>query len=99
MDFESRVRLEFRGTWLSSDGDLVMMRELSDVLGLSGLPFGAARQPPGQERLPPFHQLNGLFRQSVYGRLVSRAPRAMVCRVQKMPEMAMRRQRHGRSRS
>ena len=37
LGFDRRVRLEFRGTQLSSDGVLLVMRELDDVLGLSDL--------------------------------------------------------------
>jgi hypothetical protein len=37
VDFDPRVRLEFRGTLLSSDGGLLVMRELGDALGLSAL--------------------------------------------------------------
>lgn len=33
VDFDPRVRLEFRGTQLSSDGGLLVMRELDDALG------------------------------------------------------------------
>ncbi len=33
VDFDSRVRLEFRGAQLSSDGGLLVMRELDDALG------------------------------------------------------------------
>lgn len=36
-DFDRQVRLEFRGTQLSSDGGLLVMRELGDALGLSDL--------------------------------------------------------------
>lgn len=35
VDFDPRVRLEFRGRQLSSDGGLVVMRELYEALGLS----------------------------------------------------------------
>ncbi len=35
VDFDPRVRLEFKGTQLSSDGGLLVMRELDDTLGLS----------------------------------------------------------------
>ncbi|MEZ5913264.1 MAG: hypothetical protein R3D84_14470 [Paracoccaceae bacterium] len=35
VDFDRRVRLEFRGAQISSDGGLLVMRELDDVLGLS----------------------------------------------------------------
>lgn len=41
VDFDPRVRLEFKGTKLSSDGGLLVMRELDDTLGLSDLASGA----------------------------------------------------------
>ena len=41
VDFDRRVRLEFRGTQLSSDGGLLVMRELDDALGLSDLASAA----------------------------------------------------------
>lgn len=65
--FDRRVRLEFRGTQLSSDGGLLVMRELDDALGLSNLAFGALRD--GRRGKNTVHRLDGLFRQSVYGRL------------------------------
>ena len=37
LGFDRRVRLEFRGTQLGSDGGLLVVRELDDALGLSGL--------------------------------------------------------------
>ena len=43
VDFDPRVRLEFKGTQLSSDGGLLVMRELDDALGLSQLASGALR--------------------------------------------------------
>jgi hypothetical protein len=43
VDFDPRVRLEFRGTQLSSDGGLLVMRELDDALGLSDLASAALR--------------------------------------------------------
>ena len=43
VDFDRRVRLGFRGTQLSSDGGLVVMRELDDALGLSELATTALR--------------------------------------------------------
>ncbi len=41
VNFDCRGRLEFRGTQLSSDGGLLVMRELDDALGLSTLASGA----------------------------------------------------------
>jgi len=52
LGFDRRVRLEFRGTQLSSDGGLLVMRELDDVLGLSDLASGATTDTaPGEKRL------------------------------------------------
>jgi hypothetical protein len=67
LGFDCRVRLEFRGTQLSSDGGLLVMRELDDVLGLSDLASGALRDSrTGKNTV---HRFDGLFRQSVYGLL------------------------------
>ncbi len=53
VDFDRRVRLEFRGAQISSDGGLLVMRELDDVLGLSNPGVGgAARQPHREEHAP-----------------------------------------------
>ncbi len=41
LDFDRRVRLEFRGSQLSSDGGLLIVRELDDILGLSDLASAA----------------------------------------------------------
>ena len=67
VDFDRRVRLEFRGTQLSSDGGLLVMRELDDALGLSGLASMALCD--SRRGKNTVHRLDGLFRQSVYGRL------------------------------
>jgi hypothetical protein len=67
VDFDRRVRLEFRGTQLSSDGGLLVMRELDDALGLSDLALGALCD--SRRGKNTVHRLEGLFRQSVYGRL------------------------------
>jgi hypothetical protein len=65
--FDPRVRLEFRGTQLSSDGGLLVMRELDDALGLSDLASAAlCDSRRGKNTL---HRLDRLFRQAAYGRL------------------------------
>ena len=67
LDFDRRVRLEFRGTQLSSDGGLLVMRELDDALGLSDL--ASAALCDNRRGKNTVHRLDGLFRQSVFGRL------------------------------
>ena len=44
VDFDSRVHVEFRGAQLSSDGGLLVMRELHDALGLSDLRHRSAKK-------------------------------------------------------
>jgi hypothetical protein len=67
VDFDRRVRVEFRGAQISSDGGRLVMRKLDDALGLSDLPAAALRDiRPGKNTI---HRLDGLFRQSVFGRL------------------------------
>ena len=41
VDFDRRVHVEFRGAQLSSDGGLLVMRELDDALGLSDVTAAA----------------------------------------------------------
>ncbi len=67
LGFDRRVRLEFHGSKISSDGGLLLFRELDDVLGLHDLAGGILRDTrTGHNRL---HSLVGLLRQSVFGRL------------------------------
>ena len=65
--FGPRVRLEFGGMQLSSDGGLLVMRELDDALGLCDLASVALYDSRRDKNT--VHLLDGLFRQSVYGRL------------------------------
>jgi hypothetical protein len=60
VDFDPRVRLEFRGAQLSSDGGLLVMRELDDALGLSDLAAKALCDTRRGKNT--IHQLDGLFR-------------------------------------
>jgi len=65
--FDRRVRLEFHGSKISSDGGLLLFRELDEVLGLHDLAGAVLRDTrTGRNRL---HSLVGLLRQSVFGRL------------------------------
>ena len=62
VDFVRRMRLEFNGTQLSSDGGLLVMPELDDALGLSDLASAALGDTrTGKNSV---HRLDGLFRQS-----------------------------------
>ena len=67
LSFDRRVRLEFHGSKNSSDGGLLLFRELDEVIGLHDIAGGFLRDTrTGQNRL---HSLVGLLRQSVFGRL------------------------------
>jgi hypothetical protein len=67
LGFDRRVRLEFHGAKISSDGGLLLFRELDDVLGLHDL----ASQHLVDTRTGHnwVHSMVGLARQSVFGRL------------------------------
>ena len=67
VDFDRRVHVEFRGAQLSSDGGLLVMRELDDALGLSDL--ASAALCDNRTGKNTTHRLDGQFRQSVFGRL------------------------------
>lgn len=67
VDFDRRVRVEFRSAQIRSDGGLLVMRELDDALGLSHLAAAALRDTRRGKNTS--HRLDGLFRQSVFGRL------------------------------
>ena len=67
VDFNRRVKLEFHGSDISSDGGLLPYRELDHALGLtelSGEVLFEARRGKNTR-----HLLVGLLRQSVFGRL------------------------------
>ena len=46
LGFDRRVQLEFHGSKISSDGGLLLTRELDDVLGLHDLASGGAERYP-----------------------------------------------------
>src|SRR6202171_3431304 len=67
LDFDRRLMLRFRGSVITSDGGLLAYRELDDVLALTttgGEILADARTGKNGR-----HQLVGLLRQSVFGRL------------------------------
>ena len=67
LGFDRRLKLEFHGTKVTSDGGLLACRELDDALGLSetaGEVLTDTRTGANGR-----HSLIGQFRQSVFGRL------------------------------
>ena len=67
VDFDPRVRLEFHGSKISSDGGLLLYRELDDALGLFDKTVRFLQDT--RKGKNGVHTLMGLLRQSVFGRL------------------------------
>jgi hypothetical protein len=65
--FDRRIKLEFHGCKITSDGGLLACRELDDAIGLTEIAI--TKLLDGQRGKNVHHQLGGLFRQSVFGRL------------------------------
>ena len=67
VDFDRRLKLQFHGAKLSSDGGLLLYRELDETFGLTRMVSWELRDSrTGKNRC---HELVAMFRQSVYGRL------------------------------
>ncbi len=67
VEIDRQARLEFRGAQISSDGGRLVIRELDDALGLSGLASAELRDiRRGKNTV---HRLDGPFQKSVFGRL------------------------------
>ncbi len=67
LDFNTSVRLEFRGARVSSDGGLLAYRELDEKLGLTA--NAATSLVDTRRGLNKRHSLTALLRQSIYARL------------------------------
>jgi hypothetical protein len=65
--FDRRIKLEFHGARISSDGGLLAYRELDDALGLTEIAI--TQLLDGRRGKNARHTLGGLLRQSVFGRL------------------------------
>src|SRR6476660_2026561 len=65
--FDRRIKLEFHGARITSDGGLLAYRELDDVFDLTAM--GASALGEGRPGRNIRHHLPGLLRQAVYGRL------------------------------
>jgi len=67
IDFDTHLRLEFRGARVTTDAGLLAVRELDEVLGLTEMAGAMIRD--GRTGRNIRHQMTGLLRQSVYARL------------------------------
>lgn len=67
VQFDSSVKMEFHGAKLTSDGGLIVYRELDEVLGLTTLAEEVLQDPRTGQNTQ--HNLTALLRQAVYGRL------------------------------
>lgn len=65
--FDRRLKLQFHGAKLSSDGGLIVFRELDDALGLTEMASWELRDTRTGRNSR--HNLLAMFRQSVFGRL------------------------------
>ena len=65
--FDRRIKLEFHGAQITSDGGLLAYRELDDVFDLTAM--AASTLGEGRRGKNIRHRLLGLLRQAVYGRL------------------------------
>ena len=65
--FDRRLKLEFHGARITSDGGLLAYRELDDALGLTAMAVSVLTE--GRRGTNLRHRLLGLLRQAIYGRL------------------------------
>jgi Transposase DDE domain group 1 len=67
LDFDSNLRLEFRGAKVTTDAGLLAVRELDEALGLTAMAGAIIKE--GRTGRNIRHEMEGLLRQSVYARL------------------------------
>ncbi len=67
VDFDRRLKLEFHGSKITSDGGLLAYRELDDALGLTEVAGDIFKDSRTGKN--GWHGMTGQFRQSVFGRL------------------------------
>ncbi len=67
LDFDRRLKLEFHGSQITTDGGLLAYRELDDALGLTDMSGAELFDPRSGKN--GRHAMTGLFRQSLFGRL------------------------------
>jgi Transposase DDE domain group 1 len=67
VSFDRRIKLEFHGARITSDGGLLAYRELDDAFGLTATAASVLAESRRGKNIR--HRLLGLLRQAVYGRL------------------------------
>ncbi len=67
LDFDRRLKLEFHGSQITTDGGLLSYRELDDALGLTDMSGAELFDPRSGKN--GRHAMTGLFRQSLFWRL------------------------------
>ena len=67
VSFDRRLKLQFHGAKLSSDGGLLLFRKLDQALGLTEMAAWEMRDSRTGKNSR--HKLLAMFRQSVFGRL------------------------------
>jgi hypothetical protein len=67
VQFDPRVKLEFHGAKITSDGGLSLFREMDEVMGLTVLAEKILQDPRTVQNTR--HTMTALLRQAVYGRL------------------------------
>ena len=96
LDFDRRLRLEFHGSSVTSDAGLLAYRELDDSLGL--MAFAGQRQVDSRMGRKSRHELVGMLRQLVFGRLAGYEDVNDAERLGRDPAMRLRPARLGVSR-